>query len=86
MVTMIASFLKNSLIWSMSADRLTSSPGSEAPNETDTKFIRTLAVMILGNAYWLNQLLATIEGEFKMKTLPIDDKIDPNKHHPGCSY
>lgn len=73
-------------MWLVSADLLTNSPGNDPPIETDTKFIRTLAVIILGNAYWLNQLLATIEGELRMKTLPIDAKIEPTKHHPGCSY
>jgi hypothetical protein len=41
---------------------------------------RTANDIIPGIEDGLNQLVARIEGELSIKTLPIEAKIDPNKH------
>jgi len=60
------------------------SPGNELPNVTETIFARTAKDIIPGIEAGLNQLLAKIEGEFKIKTPPIDAKTDPKSPKMGC--
>lgn len=60
------------------------SPGRAFPKVTDIRFARMVKVITPGIDYGLNQLLAKMEGEFRMKTLPMEARIDPAKHHPGC--
>jgi hypothetical protein len=55
-------------------------PEIPAPRVIEIKFARTAKEMIAGIEVGLNQLVARIDGEFKIKTLPIDAKVDPAKH------
>ena len=58
-------------------------PGREPPSASDMRCVRTHKEIILGIDLDGNQLLAIIDDEFKLKTLPAADKIDPSKHQAG---
>ena len=62
-----------------SGDRI--KPGSDAPIVTEIKLNKTAIEMIFGTDSTLNQLLAIIEGEFKMKIFPKAVKAEPKRHH-----
>lgn len=82
-VTIIASFLKNSFTSDIFADFFTKRPGSEAPRDTETKVIKTFMVIILGTDEVLNQLVAMTEGVLRINTLPIAANPEPTKHQAG---
>lgn len=52
-------------------------PGNALPNVTETMLASTAKDMIPGIDEGLNQLLAKIDGEFNMKTLPTAAKTEP---------
>ena len=81
----IASTKNNDLIWSTDASFSKISPGKDAPSVIDIRFAKTENDIILGIDEGLNQLLARIEGEFKMKIFPIALRAEPTKHQTGLS-
>ena len=81
----IASTKNNDFIWSTVASFSKISPGRDAPSVIDIRFARTENDIILGIDDGLNQLLARIEGEFRMNILPTALKAEPTKHRAGSS-
>lgn len=61
-------------------------PGIAFPRVTETKLAKTAKEITPGIEAGLNQLLASIEGEFRTKTLPIAANNDPIRHQAYLSY
>lgn len=59
-------------------------PGTALPSVTDMRLAKTASEITPGMEAGLNQLLAKIEGEFRIKILPTAAKMEPIKHHSGC--
>lgn len=61
-------------------------PGIAFPNVTETRLAKTAKEITPGIEAGLNQLLASIEGEFSTKTLPTAANNDPIRHQAGSPY
>jgi hypothetical protein len=63
-----------------------SNPGNALPREIDMRLANTENEIMPGIEAGLNQLLARIEGELRMKIFPIAAKIEPAIHQPIYPY
>lgn len=80
---MASIFRRESTLSCPSVLKLMSSPGRAAPKVIDTRLAMTPRKTAVGIEETLNQLVASLLGEFRTKMFPTAAKAEPSKHHSG---